>query len=405
MESGAPETKPKNRGVVYLGPRHVEVQDIPYPKFTFPDGKRPCPSGVIVKVLLSCICGSDLHMYNGRTPLPPPFVFGHEITGEVFEVGPDVEYIKKGDLVSLPFNIACGRCSNCKSRNTNVCLNVNPMQPGGAYGYVMMGGWQGGQAEYVFVPYADFNCLKLPPLKECRDKLLDLSLITDIFPTGFHPVFTAGVNVGSAVFIVGAGPVGLACAESSRLLGASHIFVADSNKSRLELVTKMGWHAVDSTQELEPQVQAVLGKGKLVDVAVDCVGFEAHGMHDPQVKEPIAALNECQQVVKVGGKIGIPGVYLSVDPKAPTAAEKAGIFPLQFGKIWEKAVDMVAVGQCPVMRYNERLLTAILAGKTRLSEIVNATVISLDEAPQAYREFVEGVPKKFIIDVHGMLSK
>src|SRR3989337_2289316 len=161
----------KNRAVVYIKPGVVEVKEIDFPKLEH-NGKA-CPHGVILKVIVTNICGSDLHMTRGRTTAPSNLVLGHEITGEVIECGSDVEFIKVGDWVSVPFNVACGRCRNCKERKTSACLNVNPKQPGGAYGYVDMGGWIGGQSDYVMVPYADFNLLKFPDKSRAKEKILD----------------------------------------------------------------------------------------------------------------------------------------------------------------------------------------------------------------------------------------
>ena len=169
-------------------------------------------------------------MVRGRTTAPPDLVLGHEITGEVVEVGPGVEFIKVGDICSVPFNIACGRCRNCKERKTGICLNVNPDRPGSAYGYVDMGGWVGGQANYVLVPYADWNLLKFPDKDRAMEKILDLAMLSDIFPTGFHGAVSAGVGVGSTVYIAGAGPVGLAAATSAQLLGAAVVIVGDLNE-------------------------------------------------------------------------------------------------------------------------------------------------------------------------------
>src|ERR1700760_3570535 len=209
-----------NRGAVYLGTGKVEVQDIADPSFTLQDGPgvpkasvgRECHHGVILRIVSTNICGSDQHMVRGRTTAPEGLILGHEITGEIVEKGRDVEFIDEGDLVSVPFNIACGRCRNCKERATGICLNTNPERPGAAYGYVDMGGWVGGQAEYVLVPYADFNCLKFPDKAQAMEKILDLTMLSDIFPTGYHGCVTAGVTTGSTVYIAGAGPVGLAAA-------------------------------------------------------------------------------------------------------------------------------------------------------------------------------------------------
>ncbi|MCX6047876.1 MAG: alcohol dehydrogenase catalytic domain-containing protein, partial [Chloroflexi bacterium] len=212
-----------NRGVVYMKPGVVEVQDIDYPKLAL--GARKCEHGVILKIVATNICGSDQHMVRGRTTAEAGLVLGHEITGEVIEAGRDVEFIKVGDIVSVPFNIACGRCRNCKEGKTGICLNVNPARPGAAYGYVDMGGWVGGQAQYVMVPYADFNLLKFPDRDQALEKIKDLTLLSDIFPTGYHGAVTAGVGPGSIVYVAGAGPVGLACAASCHLLGAAVVIV------------------------------------------------------------------------------------------------------------------------------------------------------------------------------------
>src|SRR3981189_2085428 len=187
-------------------------------------------------------------MVRGRTTAPKGLVLGHEITGEVLEAGRDVEFIKVGDLVSVPFNIACGRCRNCKERATGVCLNVNPSRPGAAYGYVDMGGWVGGQAEYVMVPYADFNLLKFPDKAQAMEKIADLTCLSDILPTGYHGAVTAKVGVGSTVYVAGAGPAGLAAAASARILGAAAVLIGDMNQERLAHARKVGFEPIDLTR-------------------------------------------------------------------------------------------------------------------------------------------------------------
>src|SRR6188472_4690731 len=205
-----------NRGVAYIEPGKVEVQNIDFPELELKDGPgvhpdnvgRKAPHGAIVRIVSTNICGSDQHMVRGRTTAPAGLILGHEITGEVIECGRDVEFIKVGDLCSVPFNIACGRCRNCKEGKTGICLNVNPSRPGAAYGYVDMGGWVGGQAEYCLVPSADFNLLKFPDKDEAMAKIKDLTLLSDIFPTGFHGAVTSGVGPGMIAYVAGAGPVG-----------------------------------------------------------------------------------------------------------------------------------------------------------------------------------------------------
>ena len=211
-------------------------------------------------------------MVRGRTA-PAGMVLGHEITGEVIEIGPDVETLRVGDLVSVPFNVACGRCRCCKEQDTGVCLNVNPDRPGGAYGYVDMGGWIGGQARYVMVPYADFNLLRFPDAAQAME-IRDLTCLSDILPTGYHGAVSAGVGPGSTVCVAGAGPVGLAAAASARLLGAAVVIVGDVNAARLAHARASGFQTVDLTLDapLPEQVAAILGAPE-VDCAVDAVGF------------------------------------------------------------------------------------------------------------------------------------
>src|SRR5213595_1998 len=249
---------PTNRGLAYMGPGKVEVQSIDFPKLAL--GSRKCDHGVILKIVSTNICVSDQHMVRGRTTAPHGLILGHEITGEVMEAGRDVEFIKVGDLVSVPFNIACGRCRNCFEGRTGICLNVNPARPGAAYGYVDMGGWVGGQAEWVLVPYADFNLLKFPDKDQAMEKIKDLTCLTDIFPTGFHGALTSGVKPGMTAYVAGAGPVGLACAASCHLLGASVVIVGDMIDERLAQARTFGCETVDLKQSatLAEQIENIL---------------------------------------------------------------------------------------------------------------------------------------------------
>src|SRR5271166_3080757 len=259
---------PANRGVAYIKPGTVEVRSIPYPKLrmpkseTDPFGGKDAPHGVILKIVTTNICGSDQHMVRGRTTAPKGLILGHEITGEIIEKGSDVEMLNIGDLCTVPFNIACGRCRNCREGKTGICLTVNPARPGAAYGYVDMGGWRGGQAEYVMVPYADFNLLKFPDRDQAMAKIKDLTMLSDIFPTGYHGAYTAGVTTGSTVYVAGAGPVGLACAASAHLLGAAVVIVGDLNQERLAQARSFGCETIDLTRDasLAEQIEQLLGE-------------------------------------------------------------------------------------------------------------------------------------------------
>src|SRR6266851_2580485 len=344
----------ENSGVVFLGQNKVEVQSIDFPKMQNPAGKK-INHGVILKVVSTNICGSDQHMVRGRTTAPTGMVLGHEITGEIIEAGADVEYLKVGDLVTVPFNVACGRCRTCREQQTGVCLNVNPGRAGGAYGYVDMGGWVGGQAKFVMVPYADFNLIKFPDKAQAMAKIKDLTMLSDILPTGFHGAVTAGVEVGSIVYIAGAGPVGLAAAAAAQILGAA-------------------------------------------------VGFEAKAQGKNGAEAPATVLNSLMSVVRAAGGIGIPGLYVTEDPGAHEEGAKQGNLKMRFGLGWAKS-HRFYTGQTPVLKYNRQLMQAILHDRLPIAKIVNATVISLNDAPQGYQAFDSGVAKKFVLDPHGLLNK
>ena len=401
-----------NRAVAYKGPGEVEVIDIDYPTFELRDGPgvnpanvgRKVPHGVVLRTVATNICGSDQHMVRGRTTAPTDLVLGHEITGEVVEVGRDVEFVKEGDLVSVPFNIACGRCKNCKERKTGICLNVNPDRPGSAYGYVDMGGWVGGQANYVLVPYADWNVLRFPDRDQALEKIMDLTMLSDIFPTGFHGAVTAGVGVGSTVYVAGAGPVGLAAATGALLLGAAVVIVGDMNADRLAQARTFGCETVDLTKgDPEDQIEQLLGVPE-VDCAIDAVGFEAKGHGaDSGHEAPATVLNSLMDVTAAGGALGIPGLYVTGDPGGIDEAAKKGSLSLSLGTGWAKSLAFTT-GQCPVMKYHRGLMQAILHDRVQIAKNVNAKAITLDAAPQGYAEFDAGAATKYVIDANGYLD-
>ncbi|PPH07540.1 formaldehyde dehydrogenase, glutathione-independent [Rathayibacter sp. AY1G1] len=401
-----------NRAVAYKSPGVVEVIDIDYPTFELKDGPgvnpanigRKLPHGAILRTVSTNICGSDQHMVRGRTTAPSDLVLGHEITGEVVEVGPDVEFVKVGDIVSVPFNISCGRCRNCKERKTGICLNVNPDRPGSAYGYVDMGGWVGGQAEYVMVPYADWNLLVFPDRDQALEKILDLTMLSDIFPTGFHGAVTAGVGVGSTVYVAGAGPVGLAAAVGAQLLGAAVVIVADLNEERLAQARSFGCETVDvSKGDPAGQIEQILGVPE-VDCGVDAVGFEAHGNGADSGKEaPATVLNSLMSITAAGGALGIPGLYVTGDPGGVDEAAQEGSLSIRLGLGWAKSLSFTT-GQCPVMKYNRQLMMAILHDRVHIADAVQATAISLDDAPRGYADFDKGAAKKFVLNPNGYLG-
>ena len=395
----------KNHGVVYLGPGKVEVQTIDYPKMQNPQGKQ-IEHGVILKIVATNICGSDQHMVRGRTTAPKGLILGHEITGEIIEKGKDVEYLNIGDIVTVPFNVACGRCRTCREQQTGVCLNVNASRAGGAYGYVDMGGWVGGQAEYVMVPYADFNLIKFPNKEQALAKIKDLTMLSDILPTGFHGAVTAGVGVGSTVYVAGAGPVGLAAAAAAQILGAAVIMIGDMNPERLDHAKSVGFEPIDLRQDakLGELIEKVIGEPE-VDSAIDAVGFEAkgHGAHHTE-EAPATVLNALMTITRAAGKLGIPGLYVTEDPGSKDERAKEGSLSLRLGLGWAKSQSLYT-GQTPVLRYNRQLMMAILHDRLPIAKIVNATVVGLNDAPQGYKDFDKGAAKKFVLDPHGEVRK
>lgn len=401
---------PDNRVVVYAGPGQVAIENIEFPKLEIPREvaqglgiKQAAPHAVILKLVTTNICGSDQHMVRGRTTAPVGQSLGHEITGEIIEIGDDVLFHKVGDICSVPFNIACGRCRMCNEGKTGICLNVNPARAGAAYGYVDMGGWIGGQAEYVMIPFADFNLLKFPDRDQALEKILDLTMLSDIFPTGYHGAYSAGVTTGSTVYVAGAGPVGLAAAYSAQLLGASTVIVGDMNADRLAQAASFGCATADLSKgnSLADIVADILGEPE-VDAAVDAVGFEARGHGRDAAEAPATVLNDVMAIARAGASLGIPGLYVTGDPGAVDDAAKVGQIGVRLGLGWAKSHTFVT-GQCPVKRYNRQLMQLILADKAHIAKAVNATTISLDEAAQGYAAFDKGAAQKFVIDPHGMV--
>lgn len=402
-----------NRGVAFKGVGEVEIQPIGDPSFNVPavpggnpaNAGRRCEHGAIIKVLASCICGSDIHVVRGRAEAPEGFVLGHEMTGEVVEVGRDVENLQVGDIVSVPFNVACGRCDACRSRHTAICSGANPGGYGAAFGYPGLGGWVGVQAEYALAPFADFNAMRFPDRQQALERLLDLAMLADIFPTGFHGAYSAGVGPGSTVYVAGAGPVGLSAARSSFLLGAAAVIVGDVIHERLEQARSFGCETInlDVEESLGAAVERILGEPH-VDAAVDCVGFMAHGHGSHAGEEaPANVLNSVMEIARPGAELGIAGAYLATDASAVSTAATEGLLGIRFGVGWGKG-HTIRTGGCSVLRYQRALASSILRGDVRIADAVGAHVVPFDDAAQAYSDFNGGAAKKFVLDPHGQLS-
>ena len=377
------------RAVVYKGPFQVEVDDVPDPKIQH-------PNDVIVKITSSCICGSDLHMYEGRTAAEPGIVFGHENMGVIEEVGPAVTDRKVGNRVVMPFNVACGYCKNCLGGFTGFCITVNPGFAGGAYGYVAMGPYTGGQAEYLRVPFADFNCLPLPSGKQNE---ADYALLADIFPTGYHGAELAGVKPGESVAVFGAGPVGLMAVYSCLLRGASEVYSIDHVQERLDKAESVG--AIPINYDVADPVEQIKSnrQGQGTDKGIDAVGYQAtkagsSAAGGEQDEVPNIVLNQLIEVVAPTGALGIPGLYVPSDPGGVDASSKKGALSINFGRLFEKGLRL-GTGQCNVKQYNAHLRDLITVGRAKPSFVVSHT-IPLEDAADAYVKFdkrVEGYTK------------
>ena len=364
------------KALVYNGPRDVQVK-------TMPDAKIERHTDVLVKITSTNICGSDLHMYEGRTNIEAGRILGHENLGVVIEVGKAVDRVKVGDRVCLPFNIGCGFCENCERGLTGFCLTVNPGSAGGAYGFAGMSPYSGGQAELLRVPYGDFNCLVLPA--DAQEKESDYVMLSDIFPTGYHATELAGVKPGDTVVIYGAGPVGLMAAYSANLKGASKVMVVDTHKDRLKLAEQIGAIAIDDTAGGGVDRVLALTNGKGADRGCECVGYQCCNMHREEV--PNLTMNNLVKTVKATGGIGVVGVFLPEDPGAKDKLAKEGKLAFDFGQFWFKG-QHVATGQANVKAYNRKLSNLIEAGKAKPSWIISHE-LTLDQAPDAYKNFDE----------------
>ena len=371
------------KAVVYQEPYRVAIDEVERPGIGH-------PNDVIVRVTSTAICGSDLHMYEGRTAAEPGIVFGHENMGVIEEVGDGVSSLSRGDRVVMPFNVACGFCKNCMAGNTAFCLTVNPGFAGGAYGYVAMGPYTGGQAEYLRVPHADFNCLKLPA---GGGHETDFVLLADIFPTGYHGCELAQVSPGESVAVYGAGPVGLMAAYSALLRGASRVFCVDRVPERLAKAEEIGAIPIDFSQGDPVQMIKDQTDGEGTDKGVDAVGYQAQS-GDASTEEPAVVLNSLIETVRPTGRLGVPGLYVPADPGGPSEEAKKGMLLVSIGRMFEKG-QVVGTGQCNVKRYNRQLRDMIIAGRATPSFVVSHE-LPLDDAPDAYGKFdqrIEGYTK------------
>ncbi|GLY83160.1 glutathione-independent formaldehyde dehydrogenase [Actinoallomurus iriomotensis] len=362
------------KALVYNGPRDVSVEEVP-------DAAVERPTDVLVKVTSTNICGSDLHMYEGRTDVEPGKILGHENLGEVVEIGSAVDRVRVGDRVCLPFNIGCGFCKNCERGFTGFCRTANPGFAGAAYGYADMGPYAGGQAEYLRVPYGDFNCLRLPP--DSVEKENDYVMLADIWPTGYHATVLADVQPGDSVVVYGAGPVGLMAAYSANLRGASKVMLVDRQPDRLKLADKIGAIPINDADGSPVEQVMELTGGEGADKGCECVGWQAH---DPDGEEhPDMTLNDLVGSVRATGAIGTVGVFVPQDPGGPDEMARQGRLGFDMGLFFQKGLRM-GTGQANVKAYNRQLRDLIAADRAKPSFLVSHE-LPLAEAPDAYRHF------------------
>ncbi len=371
------------KALVYHGPRKVSVDNVD-------DATIEKPTDVLVRITTTNICGSDLHMYEGRTDMPKNSVLGHENMGEVIEIGEGVDRVQVGDRVVLPFNVGCGFCANCERGLSAFCLTTAdrsqiPNMAGAAYGFADMGPYRGGQAQLLRVPYGDYNCLVLP--EDAEEKERDYVMLSDIFPTGWHSTRLANLLPGDSVVIYGSGPVGLMAALSARVQGASQIFVVDHNTDRLAVAETLGAIPIveDDGREVQEILDATDGEG--TDCGCECIGYQCH---TPQGQEvPNLVMNSLVNAVKFTGNIGVVGVFIPKDPGGADGLAKKGEMAFDFGKFWFKG-QKIGSGQCNVKAYNRKLMQLIHNNRANPSAIISQE-LPLSEAPKAYKNFDERV--------------
>jgi threonine dehydrogenase-like Zn-dependent dehydrogenase len=372
------------RAICWYGPRNLRVSEVPDPKILNAED-------AIVRITATAICGSDLHLYNGFIPfMEPGDILGHEFMGEVVEVGKKVSKLKVGDRVVVPFPIACGRCFACERQLYSLCENSNPnaamaeafwgYSPAGLFGYShMLGGFAGGQAEYVRVPFADVGPLKIPEGLSDEQVLF----LSDILPTGYMGAELCGIQRGDTIAVFGCGPVGQLAIKSAFLLGAERVIAIDRFPYRLRMAREQG--GAETLDYREVDVHEALKEmtgGRGPDACIDAVGMEAHGteyLYD-RVKQTLMqetdrpiALRDAIQTCRNGGTVSVIGVYGGFIDKFP------------MGSLMNRALTLKA-GQAHVQRYMRPLLERIEKGEIDPSFIITHR-LELAEAPQGYRIF------------------
>lgn len=366
------------------------------------------PQDAVIKVTTAAICGSDLHLYDGYIPtMEKGDILGHETMGEVMEVGRGVKKLKVGDKIVIPFDIGCGKCHHCKDEEYAACDNSNPnpligdklygQMGAAAFGYShMYGGYAGGQAEYIRVPYADTNSLVIPAGID-DEKVLFLS---DIFPTGYMAAENCAIKPGDTVAVWGAGPVGQMAIRSAFLLGAERVICIDHYAGRLKMAEASGAETIDfdAIDAITDELKARTG-GRGPDSCIDAVGLEAHGhgvlASMDKVKATVGlatdrpdALRQAIQACKKGGTVSVPGVYGGFLDKFP------------FGAAFGKGLTL-KMGQTHTQKYMKPLLDLVLADKIDPSFVITHR-LTIDQGPEGYKTFNENKDEciKVVLKMH-----
>lgn len=390
------------RALTWEGKHQIAVKNVRDPQILRPDD-------VIIKVTTAAICGSDLHLYNGYIPMMKKGdILGHENMGEIVEVGSNVKKLKVGDRIVVAFDIGCGKCHHCEHEEYSVCDNSNPnahiaeglygSSGAGLYGYShIYGGYAGGQAEYLRVPYAEVNSVVVPRGIE-DEKVLFLS---DIFPTGWMAAENANIERGDTVAVWGAGPVGQFAIRSAFLMGAERVIAIDHFDSRLQLAAKAGAECINFEQTGDGILDEIkyLTGGVGPDSCIDAVGLEAHGQSVTAMIDKTKAamflatdrpdaLRQCMQACRKAGTVSIPGVYGGLLDKIP------------FGAAFGKGLTF-KMGQTHTQKYMQPLMDRILNGEIDPSEIISHR-IDITEGPEAYKNFNENKEdyRKVVIKLH-----
>jgi threonine dehydrogenase-like Zn-dependent dehydrogenase len=377
------------RALTWHGRHDVRVDTVPDPEIVN-------PRDAIIKITSTAICGSDLHLYDGYIPtMQSGDILGHEFMGEVVEVGHGNQKLKKGDRVVVPFVIACGHCFFCEKQQFAACDNSNPAETAdmseilygypmtGAFGYShLTGGYAGGQAEYVRVPYSDVGPIVVPDGLEDEEVLF----LSDILPTGWMAAVNCDIEPGDTVAVWGSGPVGLFAIQSAFVLGAHRVIAIDHHPHRLELAKKLGAEVVNYEEVRVHEALAEMTGGIGPDACIDAVGLESHGMSIDNVVDSVkakiglatdrpAALRQAIVACRKGGRVSIPGVYGGM----------ADNFPI--GALMEKGLS-VKSGQTHVQKFMPQLLEMIGEGKLDTTFLISHR-LPLEDAPKGYRMFKE----------------